>query len=359
MQTVKFARNDSAQFFKTLRSRVNAYFEERNIPKTGNTKLYVKAVLMLLIYIVPFILLFTGIVPGWWNLLLFAWMGIGEASVGLCVMHDANHGSFSSNKWVNEAMSISMNLIGGSIFTWRMQHNILHHSFTNIYELDEDIDDKPFLRLSPHGKKKPYHRFQHIYALFLYAFATISWATTKDFKQLIRYNREGITKEQGFSPSVKMIRMIISKLCYYIALLVLPLLVLPWPIVVVGFLVMHLISGFYITVIFQLAHVVEGTHHMKLEPNKSMENTWAIHQIRTTANFSTKNKFLTYIVGGLNHQIEHHLFPNIAHIHYPEISKIVRSTANEFGFDYIEYDNIGVALASHLKMLKQFGNAAA
>lgn len=358
MQTVKFSRVDKQQFFQTLRKRVNDYFVENNIRKTGNLGLYVKTVIMFTLFYTPLVLMAFGAITGWSAILAYAVIGLGKAGIGLCVMHDANHGSYSKYKIVNSIMSYSMNALGGSSFTWKMQHNLLHHSFTNIYHLDEDIDDKPFLRLSPHGKKRSYHKYQHIYALFIYSLATVSWLGVKDFRQLFHYNREGITAEQGYKPWTVGTIMTSTKALYFTMFIILPsIFVAKWYIILLGFLTMHLVAGFIITVIFQLAHVVEGPTHLTTDEGFELENTWAIHQINTTANFATKNRLLTWACGGLNHQIEHHLFPQISHIHYPEISKIVKKTVKEFDLPYYDFKSMGSALVSHLKTLKQIGVA--
>ncbi len=358
MQSIKFSKTDEQQFFSTLRKRVNNYFKENSLDKTGNLTSYVKVVVMFTLYLGPLILMYAGVISSWWCIAAYAVVGLGKAGVGLAVMHDANHGSFSKYKWVNEVLSYSMNMIGGSSFTWKVQHNILHHSFTNIHHLDEDIEDKPFLRLSPFGKKKAYHKFQHLYALFLYALATVSWIGAKDFRQMAIYHKNGTTVQNGFNPTKVTITMYTTKIAYFAFLLILPMIfVAQWYIILLGFLTMHLVAGFIITVIFQLAHVVEGTDHHDISEGPVMENTWAIHQIHTTANFATKSKWLTWMIGGLNHQIEHHLFPHISHVHYPQLSKIVKSTVKEFGLPYHEYSRMTSALASHLRMLKQIGAA--
>lgn len=358
MQTLKFSKPEQNHFFSTLSKRVNAYFKENDIAKTGNANSYIKAIVMFSLYIVPYILMLTGFFSGWGVLGAYVLIGLGKAGIGLCVMHDANHGSFSKYKVINNIMSYSMNMIGGSSFTWKVQHNILHHSFTNVYHLDEDIDDKPFLRLSPFGKKKAYHKFQHIYALFLYSFATVSWLGFKDFKQLLKYNKEGITRENGFNPTNVAVIMTSTKFLYFLTLVVIPMIfVAKWYIILCGFLLTHLVAGFLITIIFQLAHVVEGLDHFTTDDGFSSEDSWAIHQIKTTANFGTKSKILTWLSGGLNHQVEHHLFPKISHVHYGKISEFVRETAKEFNLPYHESKKMSTALFSHLKMLKVIGTA--
>lgn len=356
----KFAKALPNGFFRTLNTRVNQYFTKNHIAKTGNIKMYLKTANMLAMFLIPLVLMYFDVISGWWMLLGYLVMGFGMSGIGLCVMHDANHGAYSKYKWMNKLMSYMLNVIGGSSFTWKIQHNVLHHTYTNVYTIDEDIDDKPFLRLSPYGKLKKYHRFQHIYAMAIYSLATISWILYKDFKQLRHYNKDGLTTQNGFNPTLETLAMIGNKAVYVFMIIVLPILLgQAWYIVLLGFLIMHLFAGLYITTIFQLAHVVEGPKQTSttVEPD-SLENTWAIHQLLTTANFSTKSKLITWFSGGLNHQIEHHLFPNICHIHYPQIAKIVRETVKEFNLPYYEYDRFFEAVASHLRMLKSFGEPA-
>ena len=354
--TIRFSKKDPEQFFRTLRSRVNGYFKVNDIPKTGNSRLYVKTVVVMGLFLGPLALILAPIGGALFTLLCYAIMGVGMASVGFCVLHDAIHGSFSPNKRLNKVMGYTMNMIGGSAFTWTIQHNVLHHTYTNIYPVDEDVDDKPFLRLSPTGKHKSYHRFQHIYAPFIYALATLSWVFLKDFKQLAAYNKAGMTKRFGFKPQRELWGMIGSKTLYLFVVLVLPMLLgTPVWAVVLGFVIMHMIGGLYLTMVFQLAHVVEGPEQHHMPEDGRVENSWAVHQLSTTANFANGSKIVTWLVGGLNFQVEHHLFPNISHIHYPRVAEIVKSTAQEFGMPYHEHKRFGQAFRSHFRQLKALG----
>lgn len=355
--TVKFVQKSTSEFFKTLRKRVNEHFSQNEIPKTGNYKMAIKTTFMLSLYFVPYFLILSEWPAPWVMLLLCVLMGWGMAGIGFSVMHDANHGSYSRYKWLNKLMGYSITLLGGSVFNWKMQHNYLHHTYTNVYEIDEDIHDKPILRLSPYGKLKKIHRYQSWYAMLLYSLATIGWITKKDFAQLFNYNKTGLIEKSGHKPSLELIKLIGEKLFYYLYILVVPLLVLsiPWWQVVLGFIVMHLVSGVVITTVFQLAHVVDGPHHYKPPEDGNIENSWAIHQLFTTANFGTKSRIMSWFVGGLNFQIEHHLFPNICHIHYKSISKIVKKTAKEYNLPYYEFPNFFAAFVSHLKVLHRLG----
>lgn len=347
---------DPADFFQTLRQQVNAYFEDNQIKKTANGQMYVKTVVILLLYFVPYLLMLLQWFPDWTAIGWYLLMGVGLSGIGLSIMHDAVHGAYSNVKWVNQLLGYSMNLIGGSSFTWKIQHNVLHHTYTNIYEKDEDIDDKPFLRLSPFGKWETHHRFQHIYAVLLYGLGTISWVFLKDFRQLAGYNRSGMTEKSGANPKTEMAVMIFSKVAYLFYTVALPIMlgVAGWA-VAIGFVLMHVLAGIFITTIFQLAHVVEGPDHHHTHSEAQNPNSWAIDQLRSTANFARKNRLITWFVGGLNFQIEHHLFPKICHIHYQKISDIVRQTVKEYGLPYHEYPYFTQALQSHIRTLKMLG----
>jgi linoleoyl-CoA desaturase len=356
---VKFQKKDPAQFYQTLRARVNEYFESRRLSQHANGLMVAKTVSMFALYLVPYVAILLGWLSGWGSLFLWALMGIGLSGIGLAVMHDANHGAYSSRPWVNKLLSLSMDFIGGNSFNWRIQHNFLHHTYTNIYEHDEDIHDKPILRLSPYGKYMKIHKYQHWYALALYSLATVGWVFDKDFLQLNRYNKTGMTQQQGGNPGAEWAKLILWKVLFLFYALVLPILIAPtaWYISLIGFFFMLMISGLLITVIFQLAHVVEGPTHHKPDPTGTMENTWAIHQLQTTADFARKNPLVTWFVGGLNFQVEHHLFPNICHVHYKALSEIVKKTAAEFNLPYHDNPTVTKALVSHLKVLKEFGRA--
>lgn len=350
---------NTQDFHKTLRKRVNAYFKSKNIDKHGNAAMKYKTVAMLAIYFVPYFFVLSGIISNWWLLVPFAIMGFGMAGIGLSVMHDANHGAYSRNRPFNDWVSRIVNLVGGYDTNWRIQHNVLHHTYTNIDGMDEDIDPGGVLRFSPHQPVKSFHRFQHYYAWFLYGLMTIIWATTKDYKQLYRYEKMDLFKTQNTTFRKEFVRLTIYRVFYYFYVIGIPLLfgVSPW-IVLVGFLLMHFIAGFMLGIIFQPAHVMETSEFP--EPSTKddiVRDSWAEHQLRTTTNFAPDSKFFSWYVGGLNFQIEHHLFPNICHIHYKKISSIVKETAQEYNLPYNVQPTFMKALVAHGKMLKKLGQA--
>jgi len=354
---IRFTNNSKNTFFFTLRQRVDAYFKDNQINKFYDRTMVVKTIVLLSAYLFPYALLLTLHLSAGAALMLWALMGFALAGVGMSVMHDANHGAYSPSHRVNYWLGHTLNLIGGSVFNWKMQHNHLHHTCTNVAHYDDDIDDKLVMRFSPHTEVKWYHRFQFVYAFAFYGIVTLYWAVAKDFIQFYRYRKEGVNKTSNKENRRVLARIILSKLAYFFVFLIFPLAILKKDpaLFIGGFFMMHFIAGIVLTVIFQLAHTVEGTSHPLPDEHGAIDNCWAIHQMNTTVNFSPRNKWLSWYIGGLNFQIEHHLFPGVCHVHYPQIATIVKATAEEFGIPYLENETFLQALRSHCATLKVFG----
>ncbi|MCB0705562.1 MAG: acyl-CoA desaturase [Saprospiraceae bacterium] len=354
---VKFNKLDRPEFFRVLHGRVNKYFQDKDLSKHANSSMVVKTVFMLCLYAIPLVLMITGVVTTFWFMMLMWFiMGFGMSGIGLSVMHDANHGSYSSNVYVNRGLGYVLNLIGGYHINWKIQHNVLHHSFTNVHGFDEDIE-KGVMRFSPDQERKPIFRYQVYYAPILYGLLTIFWLVAKDFIQLFRYNKKELLEGQNQTFREALTYIIINKTWYIAITLILPILVLdlPWWQVLLGFLMMQFISGLILALIFQPAHVLEETNFFKPDENGSVENNWAIHQMHTTANFANDSVVFSWFIGGLNHQIEHHLFPNICHVHYKELSHIVKATAEEYEVPYYQHKTFFGALKSHFTLLNKLG----
>lgn len=354
---LKFAKGDT-DFFFTLNQRVSAYFKSNRIERTANVEMFVKTAFMFTLYFAPYFLMISGVVS---NLLamfgLCLVMGLGVAGIGLSVMHDANHGSYSSKAWVNNLLGMSLNIIGGHALNWKVQHNVLHHTYTNVHDVDEDISPRGVLRMAPGSPWKPMHRFQHLYSWFFYGLLTLAWVFAKDFSRLLKYDREGLLQKQKTSAMNEWLTVIFSKALYFIYIFVFPMILLPVSFgqVMIGFLAMHYVAGFILAIIFQPAHVIDGTEYPLPDENGNLENNWAIHQLHTTTNFGHKNKLLSWYVGGLNYQVEHHLFPNICHVHYRKLAPIVEQTAKEFGLPYKSQETFLGALNAHAKLMKELG----
>lgn len=359
MKPLQFIDKDKNKllFFSTLRNRVDGYFKENKISKNYNNSMVTKTIVLLAMYLVPFscILIFTP--QPVYVILLFALMGIALAGIGMSIMHDANHGAYSSSSNVNYWLGHTLNLLGGAVFNWKLQHNILHHTYTNVTDYDDDIEDKLIMRFSPHTKVKWYHKLQHFYVFLFYSILTIYWVIFKDFVQFSKYTKSGVNKLKAKENVIALIKIILSKIVYIVVFIILPIFVIEvhTPSFIIGFFTMHIIAGLILSITFQLAHTVEQTTHPLPNEHGTIENIWAIHQLNTTVNFSRKNKFISWYVGGLNFQVEHHLFPTICHVHYPAIAPIVKQTAEEFGIPYLENETLWQAFSSHLNTLKRFG----
>jgi linoleoyl-CoA desaturase len=348
--------NNQRDFSATLNRRINDYFKTNQIDRHANAEMVIKTVFMFVLYLVPYGLIVGGEITNiYWMLPLVVVMSFGIAGIGLSVMHDANHGAYSNKSWVNDLIGYSLNLVGANAFNWKIQHNIMHHTFTNIHDEDEDISPRGVLRLSPYSDWKSMHRYQYLYAWPLYGLMTIVWVLIKDFVRIVRYQKNGMAEKQHASITKEWLILIFTKLFYITYIFLIPLLLtsLLWWQIILGILLMHYIAGFILTIIFQPAHVIEGTEYPVPDEDNMLENNWAVHQLHTTTNFGNKSRWFSWYVGGLNFQIEHHLFPNICHVHYRKISKIVRSTAKEYGLPYKTAKTFVAALYGHLQLLKQ------
>ena len=357
--TVKFDKNLSSDFSRILKSRVNDYFKKNNIDRFGNFNMFFKSFVMLSMFFGPFYLIASSTISNPWAVIaLWSFMGVGMAGIGLSIMHDGNHGAFSRNKVINRIMGLTINLVGGSAKLWKLQHNVLHHTFTNVEGLDEDIDGPGFLRFSPHSEHKPIHKHQHRFFIFAYGLMTFGWVMWKDYLQIFRFKEKGLVKQKEFTKELFLI--ILWKVFYFTYILIVPIFILKLPVAVtlIGWFLMHYVCSIILSLIFQLAHVMPEIDFPQPNEDEIIENNWEIHQLQTTANFSQKSRLFSWYIGGLNYQIEHHLFSGICHVHYRHISKIVRETAKEYNIPYYTNGSFIKAIGMHYRILKKLGQAA-
>lgn len=354
---VKFRSKSGNDFHAALKSNVQEYFTKNNISPFANATMVIKTIILLAFYIIPFVILISENPPFTVAILLWLLMGIAMAGIGMSVMHDANHGAYSQKPWVNKILGATLNLLGGAVFNWKLQHNILHHTYTNISGMDDDIDTKAGMRFTPHDELENKHKRQYWYAFGLYSLITLYWLLAKDYVQWKRYRDNGVNASPKSVYYRNLVQLTIMKLLYIGIFLALPVAVAHIPVwqILIGFVLMHMVAGIILSVVFQLAHTVEGTSHPIPDENGSIQNNWAVHQMETTMNFAPKSKLLSWYLGGLNFQVEHHLFPKICHVHYPEISKIVQQTAAEYHVPYLSHPTLGVAIQSHIRLLHQLG----
>jgi linoleoyl-CoA desaturase len=357
MAKIKF-NNSDPQFFNTLKSRVNDYFERNNIKETGNFKLYAKTIILVTTLILSYVwLVFFTPESNLLSAFVCVVMGVNVAAIGFNVMHDGAHGSYSSRKWVNTFMGFSLNILGGNVYIWSQKHNINHHSYTNVEGMDDDIDIKPFIRVHADQKRHWYHRFQHYYGLILYGTTYLFWVFMNDFNKYFSGKIAEHTKMRKMN-TPEHFNFWISKILYVFFFIVFPFFFAGIIQTLLGYFIMSFSAGIVISIVFQLAHIVEDAQFVT--PNgdsMKIETEWAKHQINTTVNFATRSKSMSWLLGGLNFQVEHHLFPKISHVHYPEINKIVKQTCEEFNVMYKEFPTVLAAIRSHLIHLKNAGIA--
>lgn len=354
---VTFNNKLEREFSQSVKERVNTYFDNNGISRNANTQMVVKTLTLVSLYVGAYLLVLFGNLPLWSIWLLCVVMGIGMAGIGFSVSHDALHGAYSSNEKVNTALGLTFDLLGANGYIWKITHNVVHHTYTNIHQHDEDLEVAEFIRLSPHSEHKPIHRLQHFLAFPAYSFATVFWAFIKDYKYFFKTHLGPY--ENKSHPLKEWVILIVTKILYYTYTIALPLILLDITFIqwLIGFMSLHMVAGIILGVIFQLAHVVEQTDHPQPDENAHIDNHWIIHEMETTANFARDNKLLCWYVGGLNFQIEHHLFPKVCSIHYPAISRIVEATAKEYGVPYHMNDTFLGAVASHYRVLKKHGQA--
>lgn len=349
---VKFGKSDG--FMQTLRERVDGYFEDTKQSKRDHPKLYLKCIIIL----AWLILSYTGLVfwADTWQaaLALSISLGVAMSAVGFNIQHDGGHGAFSRFSWVNQLTAFSLDVLGGSSFIWKRTHNVIHHSYTNVTGIDGDIDLGVLGRLSPHQGRFWFHRFQHMYLWFLYGFITFKWQFYDDMMALLtgRIGNTKVPAPRGRDLTI----LLFGKVMFIVLAFGVPLYLHTWYHVAACFFVASFVQGVLLSIVFQLAHCVEHADFpMPDEESQRINSAWAVHQVETTVDFAQQNPVVTWYTGGLNFQIEHHLFPQICHIHYPTLAKIVKQTAEEFGVDYHCHTTMMSAVRSHFLWLKKMG----
>lgn len=342
------------QFIRVLRERVNEYFENKGISKHANTEMIIKTIVAFVAWIGVYTLLITNTLSfSYWLLLAgFTLLGFVNIFIAFNIMHDATHDAYSGNQKVNDVLSYTMNFIGGNQYLFRRMHGA-HHGYVNIHGIDVTLESHGMFRFTPDEPYRSYHRFQHFYTFLLYAFAMLQWVTLKDFKWFFGEAHIGNQKNIRH-PFREYVILLISKTVYFGLTLVLPLLLIDAPVwvILLGFLFIHLLPGVTFALIFQVTHVYDGTTYPLPDEEGNIENNYSLHVLETTADFSRNNKIGSWLMGGINIHVVHHIFPDVCHVHYAALTDIIAETAREFGIEYKENPSFWVALKKHYLILK-------
>ena len=342
-------------FFNEIKEKIDEYFSINKINRSGNRRNHIKSIIFILVTIFSYVTILFFTVPMWVSLCLCILLGASFAGIGFNIMHDGGHGSYSRKHWLNEIAGYSLNLMGGNIFIWKNKHNFNHHTYTNIKDIDDDIDIQPWLRTHFNQPKYWYHRYQHIYAFWLYGLTYLNWVFVGDFKKYFS-KKIGSTDLHRMDLKEHFIFWI-SKAVFFILLFIIPIIKIGFLKAIIGYTIMSFVCGLIMGITFQLAHLIEDAEFpTPLENSNKIEKNWVLHQIATTANFATRNKIVFWLTGGLNFQVVHHLFPKVNHIHYPEINKLIKEACRKYNIKYTEYSDCLSALRSHIFFLKRLGS---
>jgi linoleoyl-CoA desaturase len=352
LRKIQFA--SKKDFSKKLTKQVEEYFVHNQISKTDSPILYIKTFVLFATLISCWTLLMFVDLSIWGITTATILGGLSIAGIGFNVMHDGGHKSYSKNKKINQIMAYSSDLIGTSSYNWNIKHNQLHHTYVNINHYDDDLNVGILARFSPDQPRLWFHRFQQYYMWFLYCFMKFKWSFFDDFNTLIRgkLGSQTIRRPKG----AKLVAFIGGRLFFFSWAIIIPLAYHPVQSVLCVYLCVSAISGLTLACVFSLAHMSEEAAFPKPdEETYRLEDDWMLHQVRTTVNFARKNPLLSWYVGGLNFQIEHHLFPKISHVHYPALSTIVESICKEYDIPYLCHHTLFDGLRSHFRQLKKLG----
>lgn len=351
---ISYTKEEGCDFNTVLKKRVNFYFKKMNLSPKANPSMYIKSIFLMSIVVITYGVLLSNIVSGSAIFLLNIFLGISVAVGTMNISHDALHGAYVAKPFWNRALGFLMDVFGASSFYWKKEHTIDHHTYTNIAEHDSDLKVSALLRLCPKANFRPYHRFQYIYAPFLYCLNLLHWVYFSDIKRIYRIFKSPKSERPPFREIFFLLFFKIFHVCVFLALPIICL-SLPWWMILLGYIVFLATVGLSLTLIFQLAHIVENVTFPLPNKDLKIENSFVKHQLATTSNFAMKSKLVCFLMGGLNFQVEHHIFPYICHIHLPKIASIVKDTATEFGLTYNENETLFSALKSHFRTLKKLG----
>lgn len=353
-QRLKFAPD--AGFQRELRRRVEARIQETGVQQRDCPRMYLKTAVVLSAFAIFYCLL-VFVADTWWQALpLAVLLGFTTAEIGFNIQHDGSHKAFSDRPWVNKLMAMTLDLVGGSSYVWRWKHVVFHHMYVNVEGHDTDIDLGIFGRLSPPQPHHAVYRWQQWYLWPLYGVMAMKWHFFDDYRDVIlgRMGVHRFPRPRGW----ELVLFLGGKLTFLLLAFGIPLLFHPFWTVALFYVITVAVVGVVLSVVFQLAHAVEEARFPAPQPQTSrMQTAWAVHQVETTVDFARDNRLVSWLVGGLNFQIEHHLFPTLSHVNYPAIAGVVETTCREFDVPYVASPSFGAAVASHFRWLRRMGMA--
>ncbi|MFT3825944.1 MAG: fatty acid desaturase [Chitinophagaceae bacterium] len=345
-----FAKPAEDHIFNSIRQRVNAKVKE--LQPTRQLFITIKAILFPLLYIVAYtIALIYGTLP----LVLYTCylcMGVLLVIIFLNLIHEAVHHTLFRKNWLNQLYIYFFDLMGANSYVWKIRHTRLHHNYPNIMGWDSDIEQSQLARVFPHGSFSAYHRYQHIYLPLLYPFFLLNWLLVRDFKDY--FNKNKIVWKVVSIPGVEYVKLFIWKTFFLFYIVVLPRLLLgiTWLQMLGAFCVMIFAAGIFALLVLITPHANIESEFPLPNENNAMQQTWFMHQLQNTNDVNEDNWFTRFFMGCFNYHIAHHLFPNVHHVFYPDITAIIREEAEKHHLPYKSYPLV-TALHNHYKLLKQ------
>jgi linoleoyl-CoA desaturase len=347
----------STDFRRDLEARVAHYFRLGERTRHATPRIYVKALFLLAWLAASYVGLVWWATAWWQAIPLAISLALAMAGIGFNVQHDGNHGAYSRHRALNKAAALSLNLLGGDAYFWRYKHNIAHHTYPNISGADNDIYMGPFARMSPHDRRYWFHRFQYLYVWALYCLLAVKWQLVDDYWSMVS---PGVADTRVPRPrGWDQLCFWVGKACFLMLAFGVPLLTGHRVAAVIAlYLATMAVLGLTLATVFQLAHCVEeATFRIPADGSARIEREWMTHQIETAVDFARDNRLLTWYLGGLNFQIEHHLFPKVCHVHYPALSPIVEATCRTHGIRHQSHRTMRRAIRSHVRWLRHLGRA--
>lgn len=347
--SVKFS---PGSFQAELRRRVDEHLAATGTEALDDPLLYLKAGAILGWFAISWVLL-VFFATSWISALLLSLsLGFAGAGIGFNLMHDGSHGAYSRHAWINRFMALTLEILGGSSFIWKWKHNVVHHTYPNLGGIDDDLEIGPWVRIAPHQPRRPIHRYQQFYMWFLFGLLPFKWYLI----DIRNYRRNCIGKQRLPHCRAR------DRFVFIAGKVLLPLwtIVIPLsrhaPYIVALFMFLSLATmGVVLSVTFLLAHCVEDAQCPSLPSSRRVASEWAVHQAETAVDFAPRNKLLSWYLGGLNFQIEHHLFPQISHTRYPSLAPVVQQTCAEFGVRYVVRPSLTAAIVAHFRWLTLMG----
>jgi linoleoyl-CoA desaturase len=349
--------NGDNAFHRELRRRVEAFFKSNKRRQRDSAWMYLKTAVILAGFVGSYVLLVFVASTWWQGVLIATLLGFTMAQIGFNIQHDAGHQAYSDRRWINRTMAMTLDVVGGSSYIWRWKHAVFHHTYVNVSGHDSDIDLGFLARLAPAQKRRFMHRWQHYYAWLLYGITAMRWHFYGDFRDLYAgtIGERRFPRPRGWD----LAGFVAGKVVFFTLAFGLPLAFHSVAVVALFYVLVAAVTGLLLALVFQMAHVVEEAAFPSPDRESGrVENAWAIHQLETTVDFARGSRVLTSLIGGLNYQIEHHLFARICHVHYPAIAGIVEETCREYGVRYASHTSFRTGILSHYRWLRRMGVAA-